>query len=96
MANDMTIIFGIILLFVAIGVISPYINAEFGSDMIENGDVLDADDSVNGTDVMLSVAGMFFWTFGTIPAWLDGLLFVPLRILLYLIIARNIWIGGGA
>lgn len=44
--------------------------------------------------VFFSVVSMFFWTFGALPFWLDGI-FLILRLMLVMIIARNIWIGGG-
>ena len=45
-------------------------------------------------NVMFSIVMMFFWSFNGLPFWLN-LLFIPIRIILVLIIARNIWIGGG-
>jgi hypothetical protein len=45
--------------------------------------------------VIGSAFGMLIWSFGGIPIWLDATLFMALRITLVLIIARNIWIGGG-
>ena len=45
--------------------------------------------------VMGSIAKMFFWTFGGLPTWLDLIVFIPMRLLLAFIIARNAWIGGG-
>jgi len=53
-------------------------------------------DNVSLKSVIWSVVKMFFWTFGSIPTWLDLIVFLPLRIILALIIARNIWIGGGS
>jgi hypothetical protein len=45
--------------------------------------------------VFISIGKMFFWTFGTLPLWLDSV-FLMVRIILIVTIARNIWIGGGA
>ena len=42
-----------------------------------------------------SMFGMMFWSFGGIPVWLDITLFMALRITFFLLIARNIWVGGG-
>ncbi len=50
--------------------------------------------SVGIFDVMGSIVKMFFWTCGSLPFWLD-LFFLLIRIVLYLTIARNLWIGGG-
>lgn len=46
-------------------------------------------------DVFWSVVKMFFWTCGALPAWLDAI-FLIFRITLILIVARNLWIGGGS
>jgi hypothetical protein len=45
--------------------------------------------------VITSMFGMIFWSFGGIPFWLDITFFMALRLALFLLIARNIWIGGG-
>ena len=103
MVNDITIIFGIIVFFVSIGIIAPFLNAEFNSsipqfsttaltDDIDEGEIKS---DINAFKVFASVFSMFFWTFGEIPAFVDALIFIPLRLILALIIARNIWIGGG-
>ena len=102
--NDMSIIAVIISIFILIGITIPYINSEFGQSIsTPNVDTLEGDvgdDMVDsGTvtifSVLFSVGKMFFWTFGSLPFWLDAI-FVIFRIILALIIARNIWIGGGA
>lgn len=46
--------------------------------------------------VIGSVFKMFFWGFGQVPLWINIAILWPLRILLALIIARNIWVGGGS
>lgn len=38
---------------------------------------------------------IIFWGFGLIPFWLNLIIYMPLRIILALTIARNIWPGGG-
>lgn len=45
--------------------------------------------------ILVSVLSMFFWSITNIPVWLEIGLFIPLRILLSIAIARNIWVGGG-
>ncbi len=50
--------------------------------------------SVGIFDVMGSIIKMFFWTCGGLPFWIE-LFFLLLRIVLYITIARNLWIGGG-
>lgn len=103
MVNDMTIIYGFITFFVLIGIITPYINEEFDTSypindasQLENLDTKEATSSISAFKVIGSVISMFFWTFGNLPTWLDLALFLPLRVVFYLIIARNIWIGGGS
>jgi hypothetical protein len=104
MVNDISIITGIIAVFVILGTILPYINAEYGVpdsfpdvDTVE-GAVGDSTGSlgsvVSGWTIFGSVISMFFWTFGALPFWLD-MIFVVFRITLALTIARNVWIGGG-
>ena len=102
MVNDMTIIYGFVTFFVLIGIVTPYINAEFNSSYPVNDaeTLIDIDtdkavSSVSAFKVIGSVITMFFWSFGNLPVWLDLVLFLPLRVVFYLIIARNIWIGGG-
>ena len=102
--NDMTIIFGIITFFVFIGVVTPFINADLNTNLPEfnpeqltsNIDTEQARSSISAFRVIGSVLSMFFFTFGEIPLFLDIAIFVPLRLLLVLIVARNVWIGGGA
>ncbi len=50
--------------------------------------------SVGIFDVFGSIVKMFFWTCGSLPLFID-LFFLLIRIILYIIIARNLWIGGG-
>jgi hypothetical protein len=102
MANDMTILYGIVLLFISIGTILPYVNEAGGetsttydTDGVVEG--IEADDmtAVGAFEVLGSIFSMFFWTFGALPFWLD-MIFVAIRLVMAGIIARNIWIGGGA
>jgi hypothetical protein len=104
MVNDVSIIAGIITVFVLIGVILPYVQAEFGQSVTSvdvaglAGDVGSKgqeSSAVTFWDVLLSIFSMFFWTFGNLPFWLDLCFFLPIRIILGFIVARNIWIGGG-
>ena len=101
----MTIIGGIIIFFILLGGFLPYVNeglnaraVSFNTDDIEN--TISADiqstTSINAFNIILSIFSMFFWTFGSLPFWLDLLIFTPLRIILIVTLARNIWVGGGA
>ncbi|KKN07612.1 hypothetical protein LCGC14_1065190 [marine sediment metagenome] len=101
--NDISIATGIILVFVLLGVLLPFVNDAFdveGSDIntqsLETnvGEEIENINSIGAFTVLLSVLKMFFWTFGDLPFWLDAI-FLVFRIMLALIIARNVWIGGG-
>ena len=120
MANDITIISGIISIFIVIGVLLPFVNDAFSvQDSVSSVDQFESrigddvknvrnNESVTGIlgtfsagaqgvsflKIFFSVALMFFWTFGALPFWID-MIFLILRTILVLIIARNIWIGGG-
>ncbi len=71
MTNDMTIIFGIMTFFIGLGIIIPFINAEYNSDYTEydvdglTGQVIGEQDSIgsvlSGWKVFGSVLSMFFW-----------------------------------
>ena len=112
MSNDITILYGIIILFVAVGALLPGFQKEFGqevgqdwrsdTDNIHNEQVSGIQDDTGWLgvapsvfSVIKSIASMFIWTFGGLPWWLDLFLFVPLRLIAFGIVARNIWIGGG-
>lgn len=99
----MSIMFTIVSIFVFIGVLIPYIQADIGvsqtsssaDDLVDTIGQESSISSINAFDIIGSVFKMFFWTFGDLPFYID-LIFVPLRIILALVIARNIWVGGGA
>lgn len=100
MVNDAVIIGGLSFLFVMIGFAVPFINAEFSSDYALTGDTNPSVDEeefspVSGWSVFLSILGMATWSFGIIPVWLD-VIFIPIRVLFWFVVARNIWVGGGA
>lgn len=105
--NDIGQAVAIITIFIATGLILPFINEELGGNQQFNTNIDGLNDQVsqdvqdfnklsgiNAFSVFLSVVSMFFWSFGALPFWLDAL-FVIFRIQLALLIARNIWIGGG-
>jgi hypothetical protein len=103
MVNDISIITGIVTIFIFLGVLLPYVNAEFGVssdnmniDNIEKTVGEDIKDSsfITIFSVLFSVLKMFFWTFGALPFWLD-MIFIVFRVILGLTIARNVWVGGG-
>ena len=105
MVNDISIAFGIIGLFVFLGVFLPIIESDLAREQVTSADVDGLETQVENSllvattltvfNVIFSVFTMFFWTFGAIPFWLDSF-FILLRITLAFIIARNLWVGGGA
>ena len=50
---------------------------------------------VTGWTYLKTIAGMFFWSFGAIPFWLEIVLFVPLRMVSLLLLYRLIRSGSG-
>lgn len=103
--NDVGIIIGIVSIFLAVGIALPYVNQAFDGDQSINADIdglstqagqdVENVSSINAFTVLLSMLSMFFWTFGSLPFWLDAF-FIILRLTLVITIARNIWIGGGS
>ena len=104
MVNDITIITGIASIFIFLGLVIPFINAEYGTGATEI-DMEGFEDDVeeltgespsiiSAPGIFVSVLSMFFWTFGAIPFWLDGV-FLIFRFTFFITVARNIWIGGG-
>lgn len=100
--NDVSIMSGIILLFILMGVLLPYISNDLNdSQTIYNTDDIGSniDNETNLTSItalvlIKSVASMFFWTFGTLPFWLDAI-FLSIRITLGILIYRQVRSGGG-
>ena len=103
MVNDVSIAAGIITVFVLIGLLLPFVEAEFsgqsttfnGSNNVNDisGDISDnigdGPNAVGALTIVGSVAKMFFWTFGALPFWLDAI-FVVFRIVLVLILVKYI------
>ena len=102
MVNDVSIMWGIVTVFVMLGVLLPYVNADLrvdgtqiqtGNLQSEVGDDVRSASTINIFTVLFSVVSMFFWSFGQIPFFLECAFFIPARIMLAVIIARNVWIG---
>lgn len=100
--NDVSLMWGIILIFVLIGALIPYVNNSFNTSENEF-NVNQFDDQIDdetdftalsATKILLSIASMFFWTFGTLPFWLDAI-FLVMRVMLGLLIYRQVRSGGG-
>lgn len=104
MANDVGIIFGILVFLVGCNILIPVISSEF-SNTVTSSSVSDTTGVVEGEfesgssttifSVLKVIAGVLLWSFGNIWVYLDLMLFLPLRIAMYFLLARNIWPGGG-
>lgn len=102
--NDMTLIFPILFLFIILGIILPFVNQSFNTTSgVQNVNKLSSDTnsqvvsttSIGTFTILLSIGKMFLWTFGDINAIIDGIFFVPLRLMLALLLYRQIRSGAG-
>lgn len=101
MANDITIIGTILGYFIILAVILPFVTDAFGVTTTENnvdgltvGVSEDDFGATNAFGFMQSLFAVFFWGFGTLPLAIN-IFHLILKIILLLVIARNVWIGGG-
>lgn len=87
---------GIMSVFLIIGTMLPFIQADFGDDIIVNqGQNLEDEvgqksgqlTSVSALDIVVSIIKMFTWTFGDLPFWLD-IVFVIFRLALVAILIQ--------
>lgn len=104
--NDISIIAIILSIFLFTSVMIEFINAEFGigadtfdRDNLETLTKADADSvsKISGFTILLTVLKLAIFDWGNtlgLPFWLD-IMYVILAIIFVLVIARNIWIGGG-
>jgi len=85
----------IITIFVVIGVLLPYAQSSINTDSQDfglnsiNDDVASAS-PVTALTIFLSIIKMFTFTFGDLPIIIDLILFMPLRIIAWVIIASKI------
>lgn len=99
--NDISIISGILIFFVLLGTVLPFIASAFNSQQNENNINSNnvkkhlSESSISIWRVLFSIVTVFFWSF-EVNIWINIIILEPMRILAYFIIARNIWIGGGA
>lgn len=101
--NDISVLTWIIGFFLLLGFVLPFAhdvqdtpgkNIDTDRGEIES-DLSGQDESTTSVwQVLWSVINMYFWTFGNLPVWLDLIMWIP-RFVLYLTVARNIWVGGG-
>jgi len=85
-------------IFVMIGALLPFINAEYNIDDSNEYTGVSTDDLDSGRygtglfDVALSILGTFFWTFATIPFWLASIIMI-FRIIFWFLVVDILWIG---
>ena len=105
MANDVTIILTIMVIFIGLGTIMPFIEESLEVTPTTTVDTEGYYQEVAGEaggagvsifTVLLSILKMFTWTFGSVPLLIDALFLTPIRIAFVFLVARNIWVGGGA
>ncbi|KKN50125.1 hypothetical protein LCGC14_0636230 [marine sediment metagenome] len=101
--SDTDILLTIIIFFVALGVLLPFIHAAFDEQVTDlNTQGVEfasgqgfSEDSVSILGIVTSILTMFFWTFGNIPVIIDLLLFVPIRIIFMILLFKLIRGVGG-
>jgi len=102
MANDVTILAGLILFFLILGVAVPVIQDEFSQDVNNyNPDSLeDFDEPDTGwfgttfSKILGNVYLVMLWTFG-VPAWVNLTILLAMRMILAFLLYRAVRSGGG-
>lgn len=102
MANDVTILGGLLFFFIILAVLSPLVAEEFGEDATDyDVEGLDSYETPStswiGTsfsEILVNIMLIPFWTFG-IPALANLLILLPMRLILAFLIYRAIRSGGG-
>ncbi len=101
--SDTIILSTIVIIFVALGAVLPFIHASFDQsvtntdqELIEfkSGQGFSTND-VTVLGIVVSIFTMFFWTFGNINAVLDLVIFVPMRIIFVVLLFKLIRGVGG-
>jgi len=87
----------IVIVFTFLGVLLPFAQSSIGESSSDyrynvlNGKMGTGDSSITVIfTVFFSILKMFTFMFGSVPYWLDLLLFMPFRITAYVIIATKI------
>ncbi len=102
--SDTGILLTIIIIFVTLGAILPFVNASFGQAQTDlqtsgiefaTGQGFDDESAVSIGKIVTSIFLMFFWTFGLLPILLEALIFVPLRITFVILLFKLIRGVGG-
>lgn len=100
--NDVSFIILIVTVFILVGTFLPFVNESFNNSVTTfntEGLVTNTDDQINtdkvsATTVFFSIFSMFFWSFGALPIFLE-IFFIIMRIILGVLIYRNVRSGGG-
>lgn len=97
--NDTHYIIVFSCFFLLLGLISPLLNEEFNSNLIDEDveSVNPEEESYSSLTIWQVIFNLFtipFWTFG-LPGWVNLWILLPIRLPFVFVIARNIWVGGG-
>lgn len=93
-------IWGLVIFFIASGLVVGAINTlfeetseDFSTDSIQQ-DVREQSykpaTSTNIFKILLSVVSMSFWTFGALPLWVELIIYLPLRVMFWYLIAKAV------
>jgi hypothetical protein len=103
--NDITILAGFVFIFVIASYVLPLVDPSINDNGVFGflTDVQEAADNMNSLLGAIAAPFIFFfkvlsmatWTF-SIPIFVEICFLTPIRILFYIVILRNLWIGGGA
>lgn len=95
---DVIVMITFAAIFMLLGLVMPFINdglsqvggGEYDLDTLESELGTEAQDSdINVATVIFSIIKMFFWTFGALPFFLDGV-FLIFRVWFFISIVRTI------
>jgi len=98
MASDNRLMYVLLLFFIVLGVAMPYYQSMFDQTIIENDmtglkDATTNDEGATAVTILSSVFGIFkisFWTFGTIPLWIDLIVLLPLRLMFWYLVYKGL------
>lgn len=101
--SDTIILSTIIILFVVLGAVLPFIHTSFDQSTADvNTEGIEftsgqafTTNNVTVLGIVVSIFTMFFWTFGNIPAILDIIIFVPIRIMFMVLLYKLVRGVGG-
>lgn len=101
--SDTVILTTIVIIFVGLGAVLPFIHAAFDqTETSTNQELVEFEsgqgfstNQVSVLGIVVSIFTMFFWTFGNINAVLDLVIFVPLRIIFMVLLFKLVRGVGG-